>query len=111
MERFIKGDVVVIPFPFSDLTAIKKRPALVLSDIPGDDILLCQITSQCPDEKYAVPLSSKDFISGSLPIFSFIRPTRIFTADKQLILKKAGHVSSKLLQEVVRNIISILKVS
>ncbi|MFA6084453.1 hypothetical protein [Mucilaginibacter sp.] len=46
MAKFIKGDVVVIPFPFSDLSGSKRRPALVLADLPGDDIILCQITSQ-----------------------------------------------------------------
>jgi mRNA interferase MazF len=46
MARFVKGDVVVIPFPFSDLSGSKRRPALVLVDLPGDDIILCQITSQ-----------------------------------------------------------------
>jgi mRNA interferase MazF len=40
MEKFVKGDVVVIPFPFSDLSASKKRPALVVSNITGDDIIL-----------------------------------------------------------------------
>lgn len=46
MGRFIKGDVVVIPFPFSDLTMSKRRPALVLAELSGDDLILCQITSQ-----------------------------------------------------------------
>ena len=46
MAEFVKGEVVVIPFPFSDLSGSKKRPALVLADLEGDDILLCQITSQ-----------------------------------------------------------------
>jgi len=44
MEKFIKGDVVVIPFPFSDLTGAKRRPAFVVTDLPDDDIILCQIT-------------------------------------------------------------------
>jgi len=46
MEKFVRGDIVVIPFPFSDLSGSKKRPALVLADLQGDDIILCQITSQ-----------------------------------------------------------------
>ncbi len=68
MEKFIKGDVVIIPFPFSDLSGSKRRPALVLADLPGDDILLCQITSQHSNDSLAVPLVAAHFISGSLPV-------------------------------------------
>ena len=46
MARFVKGDVVVVPFPFSNLTEAKKRPALVIAVLSGDDVILCQITSQ-----------------------------------------------------------------
>jgi mRNA interferase MazF len=41
----IAGDVVVFPFPQTDLRIGKNRPALVLVDLPGDDVILCQITS------------------------------------------------------------------
>jgi len=43
LEKFVKGDVVVVPFPFSDLTEAKRRPALVLAELDGDDRILCQI--------------------------------------------------------------------
>ena len=109
MERFVKGDVVVIPFPFSNLLASKKRPALVLANLQGDDILLCQITSQNSIEKTALPLKMGDFINGTLPSNSFIRPMRLFTADKTLIIRKAGTISTKLMDKVINNIISILK--
>lgn len=46
MEKFVKGDVVVVPFPFSDLTEAKRRPAFVLEELDGEDRILCQITSQ-----------------------------------------------------------------
>jgi len=46
MGGFVKGDVVVMPFPYSDLSATKKRPALVIAVLDGDDVILCQITSQ-----------------------------------------------------------------
>ena len=46
MEEFVKGDVVVLPFPFSDLSNSKKRPALVVANLEGEDIILCQITSK-----------------------------------------------------------------
>jgi mRNA interferase MazF len=54
MERFVKGDVVVIPFPFSDLTGMKRRPALVISELDGDDLILVQITSQAKVDKYSI---------------------------------------------------------
>lgn len=57
MESFVKGDVVVIPFPFSDLSDTKRRPALVLADLAGKDIVLCQITSQQSEkDKYSIEL-------------------------------------------------------
>jgi len=55
MAKFIKGDVVVIPFPFSDLTQTKRRPALVISALEGDDVILCQITSRTIRDNYAIP--------------------------------------------------------
>jgi mRNA interferase MazF len=54
MGRFVKGDVVVVPFPFSDLSGSKKRPAFVIADLPGDDIVLCQITSKHKSDPFAI---------------------------------------------------------
>jgi len=54
MEKFIKGDIVVIPFPYSDLSNAKKRPALVLAESSLGDLILCQITSQEFKDSYAV---------------------------------------------------------
>lgn len=61
MEGFVKGDIVVLPFPFSDLSSSKKRPALVLANLKGDDIILCQITSQYVKDEYALALNNIDF--------------------------------------------------
>ena len=96
MAKFIKGDVVVIPFPFSDLSGSKRSPALVLADLPGDDIILCQITSKHGKDNYSIPLTDTDFLTGSLPAISNIRPTRIFTADKTIIIRKAGLIKPEI---------------
>jgi mRNA interferase MazF len=109
MEGFVKGSVIVIPFPFSDLSAVKRRPALVLANLAGDDILLCQITSQLQDEKHSIFLKTTDFETGALPVDSYIRPARIFTADKSIIFKTVGIVSNEILNKTINNIISILK--
>ena len=109
MEKFVKGNVIVIPFPFSDLSATKRRPALVLAHFTGDDVLLCQITSRCSEEKYAILLKTTDFKQGTLSVNSYIRPTRIFTADKNIILKTVGIVSDEIMNKTIENIINILK--
>ena len=66
MAKFIKGDIIVLPFPFSDLTQSKKRPALVIAELEGDDLILCQITSQEVKDKYAVSIDEDDFEMGTL---------------------------------------------
>jgi mRNA interferase MazF len=58
MGQFVKGDVIVIPFPFSDLTGSKRRPALVLAGLNGDDCIVCQITSKSRSDPLAIPLAS-----------------------------------------------------
>ena len=108
MGRFVKGDVIVIPFPFTDLTGNKKRPALVIADLPGDDIIVCQITSQTKSDPFALSISANDFISGSLPINSFIRPSKIFTADKNLIISTAGHLSETKIRDALNAVIVII---
>ncbi|GGH02752.1 type II toxin-antitoxin system PemK/MazF family toxin [Mucilaginibacter phyllosphaerae] len=108
MAKFVKGDVVVIPFPFSDLSGSKRRPALVLADLPGDDIILCQITSQQYSDTFSVPLTSSDFDTGSLPVKSNIRPARIFTADKNIIIKKSGAIKKSVALNVTQILIKLI---
>ena len=66
MARFVKGDVVVVPFPFSDLSQSKRRPALVIAELTGKDVILCQITSQWINDEYGIRIDNKDFDEGSL---------------------------------------------
>ena len=107
MERFVKSDVVVIPFPFSDLSDSKRRPALVLANLKGYDIILCQITSQTVKDYYAISLTSKDFDRGELKQNSNIRPNRLFTADKKIILYKIGKINQKKHNETLDVIINL----
>jgi mRNA interferase MazF len=109
MGKFIKGDIVVIPFPFSDLSQTKRRPALVLASLTGDDIILCQITSQSSNDDYSIMLIDSDFKNCSLQKPSFIRPNRIFTADERLILYKTGTINSEKMNLVISSIERILE--
>jgi mRNA interferase MazF len=108
--RFSKRDVVVVPFPFSDLTGNKRRPALVVAELQGDDLILCQITTKTNRDKYAIALERSDFESGSLPEASCsIRPNRLFTAEKSLVVRKAGRLKIEKVDEVIAGLIAILQ--
>jgi mRNA interferase MazF len=108
MGGFVKGDVITLAFPFSDLSGSKKRPAFVIADLPGDDIIVCQITSKAKSDPLVLPLEANDFLSGGLPVDSFIRPNKIFTADKNSILSTAGHLCENKIHDTVNALIKII---
>jgi len=108
LGRFVKGDVVAVPFPFSDLAQAKRRPALVVAELEGDDRILCQITSQHFRDRYAVGINDADFEEGSLKKESNVRPNRLFTADSGIILYRAGRLKAEKVGEVIETIINIL---
>jgi mRNA interferase MazF len=105
----VKGDVVVVPFPFSDLTQAKRRPALVVAQLDGDDLILCQITSQQVRDRYALSLGDEDFATGGLHQPSNIRPNRLFTADQHIVLYQIGHLKQPKLDTVISKIMEILR--
>src|SRR5580658_8822563 len=109
MARFVKGEVVVLPFPFTDLTQAKRRPALVVTPLAGDDVILCQITSQPIKDAYAIPLDSADFEIGSIARASNIRPNRLFTADTHIVLYRVGKVKAEKVDSVVEAIVDIVR--
>ena len=109
MARFVKGDIVVVPFPFSNLEHFKKRPALVITELEGDDLILCQITSKTINDKYSVPITNNDFDTGKLNRISNIRPNRLFTIDKKLILYKIGNLKKSKFEQIICKVIEIVK--
>ena len=100
MGKPVAGEVVVLPLPQTDLSPGKRRPALVVADLPGDDVILCQITSQSRADDFEVPLRANDFVQGRLQTDSFIRSHRLFTVDHAKILYSAGRVNGSKLEEV-----------
>ncbi len=101
--------MVVVPFPFSDLSQAKRRPALVVAQLTGDDLILCQITSQAISDSYAIAVTNADFTNGGLNRNSNIRPNRLFTADQKIIIYKAGQLRPEKLQQVIDKIIDIFQ--
>ena len=101
MGKPLVGEIVVLPFPQTDLQAGKRRPALVVADLTGDDLILCQITSQSRrHDGYSIPLTGMDFEHGHLNLDSFIRVNRLFTVEQSVVLYTAAKVKSSKLNEV-----------
>jgi mRNA interferase MazF len=109
MAAFVKGDVVVVPFPFSDLSNAKRRPALVLATLTRNDLILCLITSQTTNDPYTIALLNEDFETGSLDKSSYAKPNRVFTANEQIIAYKVGTLTTDKINEVITRLITILQ--
>jgi mRNA interferase MazF len=103
------GAVVLVPFPFSDLSRSKLRPALVLADAGRDDWILCQITSNPYSDTHAIPISNRDFSSGSLDVASYARPGKLFTANQSLMVSSVGNLKKDSLKRVVDAVVSLLR--
>ncbi len=87
------SEIVLLPFLFTDLSSHKKRPFLILTAANAQaDFLAVQITSQ-PGHANAIALHNEDFILGSLPKASYVRPDKIVTLNQSLIVQRIGKLS------------------
>ncbi len=110
METLVRGDVVVLLFPFSNLSSSRKRPAVVVANLTGDDLILAQITTaSARSDEYAVSLETKDFQTGRLDVPSLIRPNKLFTADISIISSKIGALKENKIKEVQDSLVNIFK--
>ena len=100
MVKPIAGEVVVLPFPQTNLQSGKRRPALVVANLAGNDLILCQITSQTRSDNYSVPLTSTDFERGRLAIDSYARTNRLFTVEQSVIIYSAGKIHDTKFNEI-----------
>ena len=110
MEKFTVGSVVLVAFPFSNLKGQKVRPALVLANVEFNNLILCQITSKPYTSKISVRLKLTDFAKGGLPVTSYVRPDKLFTADNAIVKKTVGQLTTTAKNSVL-NTVSALFVS
>ncbi|MBM3153629.1 MAG: type II toxin-antitoxin system PemK/MazF family toxin [Chloroflexi bacterium] len=103
------GQVILVPFPFSDLSRTKMRPAVVLAEAGRDDWILCQVTSNPYGDERAVTLAEKDFKSGSLRVSSYARPGKLFTANSSLVAETVGSLKKAALKKLIEGVIEILE--
>lgn len=104
MGKFTVGNVVLVASPFSNLKGQKVRPALVLANVEFGNLILCQITSKPYTSKIAICIKSKDFATGTLPVTSYVRPDKLFTADTTIIKSIAGQLTPAIKDQILERI-------
>jgi mRNA interferase MazF len=101
-----RGTVVLTPFPFTDLTGSKTRPAVVVSrtDRPGDDVILAFVSSVVPPSLLRTDLrldpTHPDFRATGLKALSVIKCDKLSTVERRILLGELGTLSLTLLQEL-----------
>ena len=109
MVAFAAGAVVLVPFPFSDLSQAKLRPAVVLAHAGRGDWILCQITSREYGDSQVITLSHASFAEGALRVKSYVRPGKLFTANRNLMVTEIGVLKSDVFEQIINAVISILR--
>ena len=109
MVALSAGGVVLVPFPFSDLSQAKLRPAIVLANTGRGDWILCQVTSSPYGAPRAVHLTPSSLGSGSLRSDSYARPGKLFTASADLVVAQVATLTHAALQQLIEAVVSTLR--
>lgn len=106
-------DIILIKFPFSDLSGAKVRPALVISNNQYNkeklDCVVLAITSNLAKSKYKVIVESKDLDSGSLPVKSAVRVDKPFSISQSKVLKIQSKLNTTKFKEVGNTILKLIR--
>jgi mRNA interferase MazF len=103
------GGIVLVPFPFSDLSQAKLRPAVALADAGRGDWILCQITSNPYGDPRAIRLDQSSFSSGSLRFDSYARPGKLFTASGDLMVTQVALLKADAWRQVIDAVVAVLR--
>ena len=105
---YSQGDIVLVPFPFTDLSGNKQRPVLVISNDEYNeaslDLVTCAITSHWRDLRYGVSIAQENLQEGTIPLASQVLTAKIFTIEKTLVRKNQARLDAKTLSEVKRQL-------
>jgi mRNA interferase MazF len=101
-----RGEIVMIPVPFSDLSSVKRRPVLVISNTShnstNSDMIVVAITSNL--QQNGIIIETKDLLAGELPKKSLIRYDKIYTLEQRIVIKQIGIVSESVLKKIINDI-------
>lgn len=111
--NYRQKEIVLVPFPYSDLSHTKKRPVLIVSNdrynAKFNDVLVCVITSNLRSDSYSVELENSDLEIGVLPETSLVKAHKLFTVNQGKIIRKYSIVKDEYFEKVVSRIQSLIK--
>jgi len=111
--QYRQREIVLVPFPYSDLSTSKKRPVLIISndDFNGkfEDVVVCVITSNVFKDTYSLTLRNEDLEVGMLPEQSVVKAHKLFSIHKSKILRKFSVVKETYFKEVEKLITELVK--
>jgi mRNA interferase MazF len=109
---FEQGDILIVPFPFSDLSSIKQRPVLVISKTihnkNTEDIITCGITSNLKDVKHSILINNNNLESGQIPTQSRIKVDKLFTLDRSIVKKRIAKLNNTTINKVKKEFLDLV---
>lgn len=109
MEGFVKGDIVVVDFPFSNQVNAKRRPVLVIKVPSGDDIIVCQMTGQSYEKPVEIQIKKEDLHQGKLSREGFVRLDKIVSLEKSLVNYRAASLKQEKFNEILDKLCNFLR--
>lgn len=103
------GSVVVVPFPFSDLSDAKRRPAVVLADAGRGDWILCMVTSNAYADPNVITIGPGNFRRGALRQVSYVRPGKLFTAHESLVSDVVGELHGEVVDRLRDAVVQLVR--
>jgi len=108
----LQRDIVLVPYPFSDLSQAKYRPAIVISNDTYNrsfkDFIAVPLTSNPNTRDHTVPVSSKDMATGSLTIASVAKVDKIFNLEQRLIVKTYGQLRQDVFDKIRTELLKLI---
>ena len=110
MVELSPASIVVVPFPFSDLSGAKLRPAVAMLDAGRGDWLLCQVTSNPYSDPQAIRITTNELQKGTLTSDArFARPVKLFTANASVMAKRVAILKDEVFTAILTSTIETLR--
>ncbi len=107
-----QGEILIVPFPFSDLSSVKRRPVLVISknldNKTSYDLIVAGITSKLKDKKHSVLIDNSNLEKGEIPAQSMIKVNKLFSIEQSIVVKKVANINKEALSKVKKEFYSLI---